>query len=52
MERIRSDNSMKKLKCIILAIGIVFLVIGIASGEVNTVFQKASMICMECIGIG
>ena len=33
-------------------LGVVFLLFGIARGEVKTVFQKASVICTECIGIG
>lgn len=32
--------------------GILFMVIGIARGEMNTVFTKAVQICLECIGIG
>ena len=33
-------------------LALLFLAIGIARGEVTTVFQKAVNICMECIGIG
>ena len=32
--------------------GIVFLGIGIVSGEFIVIWTKAVMICMECIGIG
>lgn len=30
----------------------IFLLYGIAQGEVTTVFRKAIRICLECIGIG
>ena len=33
-----------------LAAGLI--VLGICSGEVRTVFAKATQICMECIGLG
>ena len=34
----------------VLAVGLI--VLGICSGEVQTVFTKATRICMECIGLG
>ncbi|HBG5344728.1 TPA: hypothetical protein KQG29_002115 [Clostridioides difficile] len=36
----------------IIAISIIFIVLGIYRGETNTVLTKAIMICLECIGIG
>jgi hypothetical protein len=33
-------------------IGIVCLAIGIATGDLHTVIAKATMICLECIGLG
>ena len=42
----------KYLKYIVLAAGIAALVFGVYRGEVETVFNKAAAICMECIGIG
>lgn len=33
-------------------IGIIFLVIGIFHGQLSDMYQKAIMICLECIGIG
>jgi hypothetical protein len=35
-----------------VALGVVFLVIGIVSGQCAEIFRKAVMICLECIGIG
>ena len=36
----------------VLVLGAVFVAVGLARGEAQTVFQKAVQICMECIGIG
>lgn len=33
-------------------LGIVFLLIGFFHGQVNEIYQKAIVICLECIGIG
>lgn len=35
-----------------LLAGTAFFGIGMARGELQTIWQKAVMICMECIGIG
>lgn len=32
--------------------GVVFLAAGAAQGQFGVIWQKAVMICMECIGIG
>ena len=37
---------------LVLALGAAFLVLCVARGEQETVFMKASRICMECIGLG
>lgn len=36
----------------VLAVGILFLGIGISRGEPSVVLMKAVNICLECIGIG
>ena len=42
----------KYLKYIILAAAAAAIVYGCLNGEIMAVFQKASQICLECIGIG
>lgn len=32
--------------------GILFLGIGMADGQLDVIWRKAAMICMECIGLG
>ena len=36
----------------VIVLGAVLIFIGLANGEIYTVFSKAINICMECIGIG
>ena len=45
---------MKKLnkKAALVVIGGIMIISGILVGEPETVFHKAAMICLECIGIG
>lgn len=40
------------LRIALFLAAVIMLAIGIANGEVQTVFQKAVNICLECIGIG
>lgn len=35
-----------------ILIGIAFLGIGAAQGQLAVIWRKATMICMECIGLG
>lgn len=37
---------------LILLVGVLFLLLGLGRGEHQTVFRKASNLCMECIGLG
>ena len=41
-----------KLSYFIATGAIVFIALGLAGGEYTVVWQKAVMICLECIGIG
>ena len=36
----------------LLALGLVFVVLGLSRGEAGIVLTKAVRICLECIGIG
>lgn len=37
---------------LILTVAVLCIIYGIYRNEINTVWQKASAICLECIGIG
>ncbi|MBQ4377936.1 MAG: hypothetical protein II821_01900 [Treponema sp.] len=47
-----SDKQQKIIATISLCVGIILVLAGIFRGEAETVFNKATRICMECIGIG
>ncbi|MDR2375627.1 MAG: hypothetical protein LBD96_04215 [Treponema sp.] len=36
----------------LLALGLAFVVAGIALGDAGFLFRKAIFVCLECIGIG
>jgi hypothetical protein len=40
------------VRCTVLAIGVLFVLLGILNGGMNDVVQKAIKICTECIGLG
>lgn len=35
-----------------LGVGVLFLVIGMADGQLGQMCRKAVMVCLECIGLG
>jgi hypothetical protein len=48
----RRNRKLNVLRAIVLAIAIGFVIYGAFQGEFDAVLRKASIICMECIGVG
>ena len=46
------DNVRKYLWIALIAVGITFMIVGILHGELTAIMRKATVICLECIGIG
>ena len=44
--------SLTNPQIILLAVSIIFIILGIIFGDCITIFRKAIFLCMECIGIG
>ena len=36
----------------VLAVAVVFILVGVLDGQAVKVWQKAALICYECIGLG
>lgn len=47
-----SDKKNVRIWSITLTLGIILLIIGINEGQLEDIYRKAVMICLECIGIG
>ena len=47
-----TEKHRRIIALIVLVLGIVLVFAGIFRGEAQVVFNKATHICMECIGIG
>lgn len=42
----------RALPYLVIALGAIFIMLGIFGGEVAVVLSRATNICLECIGIG
>jgi len=40
------------LPVVILLAGVIMMVLGVWRGELHDIFRKATILCLECIGIG
>ena len=47
-----SERAKNILAVALLCIGVVALLLGLLRGEAADVLRKATMVCMECIGLG
>ena len=47
-----SGSAVTAVRIIILALAVLFIIIGLFNGSLEDVFIKASRICTECIGLG
>lgn len=47
-----SETTKTRMGAALLAAGLVLLILGALRGEAAVVLRKATLICMECIGLG
>ena len=45
-------NKRRIISIVILAAGIALIAAGVFRGELDVIFRKAMVVCMECIGLG
>jgi hypothetical protein len=43
---------MKRIQILLLIAAVVGVAAGVYRGELTDIFRKASLLCLECIGIG
>ncbi len=48
----KNRTSRRRMRVVVGAMALVFILVGLAQGEFNQVLQKAIRVCLECIGIG
>lgn len=47
-----APKDLNVIRLVILAVAVVFIIVGIRSGSMNAVINKAIKICTECVGLG
>ena len=52
VEMVMNEKTKTRISIILLVCGIILMCTGVFNGELKTVYQKATNICLECIGIG
>lgn len=46
-----TENKKSIIRIAVLLLAVLFILVGVFSGELKTVFQKAVAVCYSCIGI-
>lgn len=46
------EDKLNKIRLVILALAVIFIIAGIANGNMHAVMVKAINICTECVGLG
>lgn len=46
------EHQKSLLAFLLITLGVIAMVLGVYRGEAADVLRKATMICMECIGLG
>jgi len=52
IEKLKSARKRSWLAFAFLSAGLLWLILGLISGEYWTVMEKAITVCLDCIGIG
>ena len=46
------EPNVRILQAVLIAISLVAIAAGVLRGELTDIFRKATLVCLECIGIG
>lgn len=47
-----TENRLNRIRCVIFVLAVIFIIAGIANGNMHAVMVKAINICTECVGLG